>query len=143
MPGVEQVALIQSNPRCAHQALVCRIGRGCTHAGRDHYPVLSVLAVGKKTCTPRCRSPSTTALAVQGFLLKTGTVVDATIIAAPSLTKNETGERDPEMHQTKKRNQWNIDMWPGKRKALELNRTRYQWLEKPEKIKASILDIVE
>jgi len=32
--------------------------------------------------------------------------VDATIIHAPSSTKNSTGERDPEMHQTKKGNQW-------------------------------------
>jgi IS5 family transposase len=36
--------------------------------------------------------------------------VDATIIAAPSLTKNEKGERDPEMHQTKKGNQWYFGM---------------------------------
>jgi len=32
------------------------------------------------------------------LMLKTGTVVDATLIAAPSSTKNSTGERDPEMH---------------------------------------------
>ena len=37
-------------------------------------------------------------VAYQGLLLKTGTVVDATIIAAPSSTKNSSGERDPEMH---------------------------------------------
>jgi hypothetical protein len=36
-------------------------------------------------------------------MLKTGTVVDATLIAAPSSTKNKEGERDPEMHQAKKR----------------------------------------
>lgn len=35
-----------------------------------------------------------------------GTIVDATIINAPSSTKNKTGKRDPEMHQTKKGNQW-------------------------------------
>ena len=46
----------------------------------------------------------------QGLLLKTGTVVDATIIAAPSSTKNSSGERDPEMHQTKKGNQWHFGM---------------------------------
>jgi IS5 family transposase len=39
---------------------------------------------------------------------KTGTVVDATLIAAPSSTKNSTGERDPEMCQIKKRNQWHF-----------------------------------
>jgi IS5 family transposase len=37
-------------------------------------------------------------------------VVDATIIAAPSSTKNQKGERDPEMHQTKKGNQWHFGM---------------------------------
>lgn len=46
----------------------------------------------------------------QGMLLKTGTVVDATLIAAPSSTKNASGERDPEMHQTKKGNQWYFGM---------------------------------
>ena len=43
-------------------------------------------------------------------MLKTGTVVDATLIAAPSSTKNSSGERDPEMHQTKKGNQWHFGM---------------------------------
>ena len=43
-------------------------------------------------------------------MLKTGTVVDASIIAAPSSTKNKDGERDPEMHQTKKGNQWHFKM---------------------------------
>lgn len=51
-----------------------------------------------------------TLLATQGLLLKRGTVVDATLIAAPPSTKNRTGERDPEMHQTKKGNQWHFGM---------------------------------
>ena len=46
----------------------------------------------------------------KGLLLKAGTVVDATLIAAPSSTKNATGERDPEMHQTKKGKQWYFGM---------------------------------
>lgn len=46
----------------------------------------------------------------KGLLLKTGTVVDATLIAAPSSTKNATGERDPEMKQSKKGNQWYFGM---------------------------------
>jgi len=46
----------------------------------------------------------------RGLMLKTGTVVDTTLIAAPSSTKNDTGERDPEMHQTKKGNQWHFGM---------------------------------
>jgi IS5 family transposase len=45
-------------------------------------------------------------LMARGLLLKSGTVVDATLIAAPSSTKNKDGQRDPEMHQTKKGNQW-------------------------------------
>jgi IS5 family transposase len=46
----------------------------------------------------------------RGLLLKAGTVVDATLIAAPSSTKNSSGESDPEMHQTKKGNQWHFGM---------------------------------
>ena len=49
-------------------------------------------------------------LRAQGLLLKAGTVVDATLIAAPSSTKNASGERDPEMRQTKKGNQWYFGM---------------------------------
>ena len=49
-------------------------------------------------------------LARKGLLLKRGSIVDATIIAAPSSTKNSTGERDPEMRQTKKGNQWHFGM---------------------------------
>ena len=49
-------------------------------------------------------------LAQKGLMLKTGTVVDATLIAAPSSTKNKDGKRDPEMHQTKKGNQWHFGM---------------------------------
>ena len=49
-------------------------------------------------------------LASKGLMLKTGTVVDATLIAAPSSTKNSTAERDAEMHQTKKGNQWHFGM---------------------------------
>jgi IS5 family transposase len=46
----------------------------------------------------------------RGLLLKSGSVVDATLIAAPSSTKNRSGTRDPEMHQTKKGNQWYFGM---------------------------------
>lgn len=45
-----------------------------------------------------------------GLIMHGGTIVDATLIAAPSSTKNEKGERDPEMHQTKKGNQWYFGM---------------------------------
>jgi IS5 family transposase len=49
-------------------------------------------------------------LAKRGLLMRQGTIVDATIIAAPSSTKNKTGERDPQMHQAKKGNQWHFGM---------------------------------
>jgi len=42
----------------------------------------------------------------QGIRITTGTIVDATSIHAPSSTKNRSGERDPEMHQTRKGKQW-------------------------------------
>ncbi len=51
-----------------------------------------------------------TYLAEQGLQISRGTIVDATIITAPSSTKNRTKERDPEMHQTKKGNQWYFGM---------------------------------
>jgi len=49
-------------------------------------------------------------LEAKGVLLKKGTIVDATIINAPSSTKNKDKRRDPEMHQTKKGNQWYFGM---------------------------------
>lgn len=49
-------------------------------------------------------------LAEKGLFLRQGTVVDATLIAAPPSTKNQSGERDPDMHQSKKGNQWHFGM---------------------------------
>jgi IS5 family transposase len=49
-------------------------------------------------------------LAEKGLFLRRGTVVDATLIAAPPSTKNRSKGRDPEMHQTKKGNQWHFGM---------------------------------
>ena len=49
-------------------------------------------------------------LAEKGLLMRAGTIVDATLIAAPPSTKNQGGERDPDMHQTKKGNQWHFGM---------------------------------
>ena len=46
----------------------------------------------------------------RGLLMRQGTIVDATIIAAPPSTKNKSKARDPEMHQTKKGNQWHFGM---------------------------------
>ena len=49
-------------------------------------------------------------LSARGMTMRQGTIVDATLIAAPSSTKNKAGKRDPEMHQTKKGNQWYFGM---------------------------------
>src|SRR5690606_14539896 len=49
-------------------------------------------------------------LQARGLRIGTGTIVDATIISAPSSTKNRDKSRDPEMHQTKKGNQWFFGM---------------------------------
>ena len=49
-------------------------------------------------------------LAAKGLLMREGTIVDATLIAAPPSTKNKDKARDPEMHQTKKGNQWHFGM---------------------------------
>ena len=49
-------------------------------------------------------------LQARGFKLNTGTIVDATIIGAPSSTKNKDKARDPEMHQTRKGQQWYFGM---------------------------------
>lgn len=43
-----------------------------------------------------------------GFLLREGTVIDATLIAAPSSIKNQEGEHGPEMNQAEKGNQWRV-----------------------------------
>jgi transposase, IS5 family len=68
------------------------------HLLEEHQLSLQILATVNST------------LAAKGLLLKSGTAIDATLIAAPSSTKNASGERDPEMHQVKKGNQWNFGM---------------------------------
>jgi IS5 family transposase len=49
-------------------------------------------------------------LEARGVRVSTGTIVDATIISAPSSTKNASGQRDPDMHQTRKGRQWYFGM---------------------------------
>jgi len=58
------------------------------------------------TCSKALFTAINADLAARGLLLREGTLVDATLIAAPSSTKNQKCARDPEMHQTKKGNQW-------------------------------------
>ena len=49
-------------------------------------------------------------LAERGLMMREGTIVDATLIAAPPSTKNQDKQRDPEMHQSKKGNDWHFGM---------------------------------
>jgi transposase, IS5 family len=49
-------------------------------------------------------------LSARGMAMRQGTIVDATVISAPSSTKNKGGKRDPAPHQTKKGNQWHFGM---------------------------------
>ena len=46
----------------------------------------------------------------EGWIMRGGSIIDATVIAAPSSTKNASSTRDPEMHPTKKGNQWYFEM---------------------------------
>ena len=49
-------------------------------------------------------------LKAEGLMLREGSIVDATIISAPTSTKNKSGKRDPEMHKVKKGNEWHFGM---------------------------------
>ena len=60
---------------------------------------------------PFCDCVTVNSLLIErGLLLKAGTVVDATLIAAPSSTKNKDKKHDPDMHSSKKGNQWYFAM---------------------------------
>jgi IS5 family transposase len=64
----------------------------------------------KHDLAPRILEVVNDVLRAKGLMLRAGTVVDATLIAAPSSTKNNSGQRDPEMKQSKKGNQWFFGM---------------------------------
>jgi len=64
----------------------------------------------KNDLAPRMLEAVNDVLRAKGLMLRAGTVVDATLIAAPSSTKNNSGQRDPEMKQSKKGNQWFFGM---------------------------------
>jgi transposase, IS5 family len=68
------------------------------HLLEEHQLAEQILATVNATLTDK------------GLMLREGTVVDGTLIAAPSPSKNKDGERDPEMHQTKKGSQWHFGM---------------------------------
>jgi len=57
-------------------------------------------------------------LQAKGVRITTGTIVDATIIHAPSSTKNREQRRDPEMHQTRKGNQGMTNTWSVSLRAM-------------------------
>ncbi|RMF18164.1 MAG: IS5 family transposase [Gammaproteobacteria bacterium] len=59
---------------------------------------------------PRILQTVNDVLSRKGLMLRSGTIMDATIIEAPSSTKNKEKKRDEEMHQTKKGNQWHFGM---------------------------------
>ena len=65
-------------------------------------------ALGQSLCAPG--EEINRHLESQGLRLREGTIVDASIIEAPSSTKNLAGDRDPEMRQTKKGNEWHFGM---------------------------------
>jgi len=60
-------------------------------------------------------------LCERGLMMKEGTLVDATIIEAPPSTENAEKQRDPEMHQTKKGNEWHFGMKAHVRPESRLN----------------------
>jgi IS5 family transposase len=68
-------------------------------------------------------------LARKGLLLKRGSIVDATIIAAPSSTKNAEGKRDPDMHQTKKGEQWYFGSATCKSHGFLFHRRTYELMK--------------
>lgn len=69
-------------------------------------PFSTSAACWRNTSWRPASSLSSMALGDRGLSLRRGTIVDATLINAPSSTKNKDGKRDPEMHQTKKGNQY-------------------------------------
>jgi len=66
----------------------------------------SATCLNSTICAARMLDTVNRYLETKGIRISTGTIVDATIIHAPSSTKNSSGKRDPEMHQVKKGNQW-------------------------------------
>jgi IS5 family transposase len=95
MPLFQQfVGLEVGSSRLPDESTILRF----RHLLEEHQLSLQILATVNST------------LSAKGLMLKSGTAIDATLIAAPCSTKNSTGERDPEMHQTKKGNQWHFGM---------------------------------
>lgn len=79
---------------------------GRTDPQRIKHPALAASAGAPQAGRKETLVTANALLQAKGLQLKAGTVVDATLIAAPSSTKNQSGERDPEMHQSKEGKQW-------------------------------------
>ncbi|MCC7082972.1 MAG: IS5 family transposase [Burkholderiales bacterium] len=98
--------------RCGAQRLS---RRACEDVGRLRRPDESSILnfrrlLEKHKLTERVLAQINAHLSERGFIVGKGTIVDATIIDAPSSTKNRDQRRDPEMHQTRKGKQWYFGM---------------------------------
>jgi IS5 family transposase len=93
-PVYRQFAQLEEFARMPEESTILRF----RHRLEKHKLAEKILAVVNDLLTQR------------GLLLKTGTVVDATLIAAPTSTKNKDKVRDPEMHSSQKGNQWHFGM---------------------------------
>jgi IS5 family transposase len=93
-PVYRQFAQLEEFARMPEESTILRF----RHRLEKHKLAEKILAVVNDLLTQR------------GLLLKTGTVVDATLIAAPTSTKNNDKVRDPEMHSSQKGNQWHFGM---------------------------------
>ena len=87
------------------------VGLGLSEAMPDETPILNFRHLLEQHGLGRGLFEEINAhLESQGLRLREGTIVDASIIEAPSSTKNQARARDPEMHQTKKGNHWHFGM---------------------------------
>ena len=104
--------------RPGHGGPALRVGPGAAVRGtealrrparRDHHPEFPS-SPGETQIGQDLLSEINAHLESQGLKLREGTIADGTIIGAPSSTKNRAGEREPEMHQARKGNEWYFGM---------------------------------
>ncbi|EHF41674.1 hypothetical protein EUFG_02313 [Escherichia coli O104:H4 str. 11-3677] len=92
-----------------HCACFARLSLDSALAGSHHHHEFPPPARAASTGPSNCSRPSIAGWPKQASMMTQGTLVDATIIEAPSSTKNKEQQRDPEMHQTKKGN--SVALW--------------------------------
>jgi len=99
-PLLREFAQLEEFARLPDESTILRFGKTPSprHRLEKHKLAEQILATVNELLTQR------------GLLLKAGTAVDATLIAAPTSTKNKDKARDPEMHSSKKGNQWYFGM---------------------------------